>query len=91
MIRNPKSWRELAGLTLEAVARTAGIKGKNPAATYRRYETGQNRCPEDVIEKIREMSSGLIGPEEWHAVRAAWLKARPGVGHAALATHGESA
>ncbi len=68
-IRDPKSWRNEAGLTLAEVAARAGITGRNPAKTYSRYETGQSPCPAPVVEAVRSLSEGAVGAEAFHKVR----------------------
>lgn len=74
MIRDPKAWRTEAGLSLAHVAEACGIAGKNPSKTYSRYETGENKCPTEVIEAVRKLSSEAVGPDSWHQVRLTFLQ-----------------
>lgn len=76
MIRDPKSWRVDAGLSLAAVAARAGIVGKNPMRTYGRYERGEQPCPAEVVEAVRALSDGRVSAETWHQVRLAYLAQR---------------
>jgi transcriptional regulator with XRE-family HTH domain len=74
MIRDPKSWRTEAGMSLAAVAAGCGIGGKNPSKTYSRYETGESPAPADVVEAVRKISRGKITVESFHAARLAHLR-----------------
>lgn len=78
MARNPKSWRQEAGLSLAHVAAHAGIAGANPARTYDRYEKGEQACPATVIERVRELSAGAVGAESWQETRMQFFKAAAG-------------
>lgn len=73
MIRNPKAWREDAGLTLAAVAAEAGIAGINPSRTFNRYESGERPCPAEVIAAVQRLSGGKIKAQHWQDVRVAYL------------------
>ena len=73
---DPETWRKTKGLSSGYMATVAGIKGRNPHATYRRYEKGVNACPASVIPKISDFTNGEIGPVEWQAVRLQYLAKR---------------
>lgn len=72
----PRSWRLREGLTVAEMARRAGISGKNPVRTYGRYETGEQPCPPEVIERVREITGGEVGAEGWQKARVEFLSAR---------------
>jgi transcriptional regulator with XRE-family HTH domain len=76
MALEPKVWRERAGLTLRDLAVKAGIRGKNPARTYDRYERGEQDCPPAVMEAVRIQSGGAVGAEQWLKVRLRRLRRR---------------
>lgn len=44
------------------------------ARTYQRYETGENRPDAPLVERIRNVSSGLVTVEDLHRQRLEWLK-----------------
>lgn len=73
MIRNPKEWRAAAGLTMASVATSAGIIGRNPSATYSRYERGAQQCPAPVIAAVEKLSDGAVTAASWQAVRMEFL------------------
>lgn len=75
MSREPKSWREAAGLSQAAVARKVGIGGQNPARTYARYESGASVAPTAVIARLGYLSHGAVEANDWHRVRLHYLKA----------------
>lgn len=75
MIRNPKTWRNGAGLTLAKVAAECGITGRNPARTYNRYETGEKQAPAEVVAAVDRVSGGKVRAASFQAVRMAWLEA----------------
>lgn len=70
----PLEWRRLRGCTKEFVAARTPIAGKNPSRTYDRYERGENPCPADVIEAVRQLSGGAVGAEGWQKVRLDYLR-----------------
>ena len=73
MIRNPKIWRQRAGLTLAEVAARVAIGGRNPARTYQRYENGECACPLSVIVAIERLSGAQIGAKSWQRARQRFL------------------
>lgn len=70
---DPKAWRVACGLSLHALARRVGIAGVNPARTYSRYERGESQCPSEIVERVRTLSQGAVGAEDWQRVRCAHL------------------
>lgn len=87
-----KTWRQKAGLSLAETARRLGIEGANPGATYARFETGSRQPDADMMERIYQLTGGLVTPADMHAVRLAWLKAnRPEKFADAVREHREAA
>lgn len=78
---DPKAWRVGAGKGLTEIARAVGLGGKNPARTYDRYEKGEQECPAEVVEAVRQMSGGIVGAESWLRARMAY-RASAGAQHA---------
>lgn len=64
---SPAAWRKTRELTLEAAARLVGIRGKNPARTWQRWETGEREPPLRVVQAVAFMSEGAVTPASWLA------------------------
>lgn len=65
----PEEWRDATGLSQDAVARLLGVRGKNPAGTYRRWAIGACRPPLEVVEQVRLLSKGKVTAASWITVR----------------------
>ncbi|MCF1452271.1 hypothetical protein ACQZ61_04210 [Agrobacterium vitis] len=55
---------------MDACAKALGI---GYARNYQRYESGAHSADAPVIEKIRRMTNGAVGPDDMHADRMEWL------------------
>jgi len=52
----------------------AQLLGLGFAASYNRYETGENRPDAPMIERIRRVTEGKVDLEGLHLQRLDWLK-----------------
>src|SRR5258707_219663 len=58
----PKRWRLANRLSMAATAATVGVRGKNPARTWQRWENGECTPPLQVVVNIEELNG--FGPNE---------------------------
>lgn len=59
------------GLTWAQFGAALGLSGRQAL----RIAAGEAEAGAEVVERIRELSVGDVGPEEMHATRLAWLRA----------------
>lgn len=87
----PRSWRIDQKLTLERAALLVGVRGKNPARTWQRWETGELEPPLDIVSAVSRVSGGTVNLESWRAVRQARLNAPSTPSPDSTAVHGDAA
>jgi len=72
----PSQWRAQSKLTMAAAAELVGIRGKNPARTWQRWEAGEREPPVAVMLKIEGLSDRQVDLSSWVAVRQRYLSKR---------------
>lgn len=81
----PKSWRTAQNLSLAAMAAKIGITGRNPAATYMRWERGDLRPPDWAVMAVYGLTGGEVSPTDWIELRLS-MSRRPEVSGQEVAT-----
>ena len=69
---NPKAWRIEQKLSLAAIAAKVGLSGKNPAATYRRWEVGASYCPDAIVVQMERLTEGRVTADDWLRARLSY-------------------
>jgi len=62
---SPRQWRTATKLTLEEAAAAVGIRGKNPARTWQRWEVGDRAPPHLVVATVAKLSEGRVTIANW--------------------------
>ena len=68
-----KDWRIEAGKRQGECAAALGLDGG--ARSFQRIETGENKADADLVERISDLTAGIVTPADMHVVRLAWLRA----------------
>ncbi len=73
-----RDWRNQQNWTLVRLAREVSLLvGRDlHYRTIHRYETGENQTPTDIVEALKHLTEGAVGPEDAHAARAGYLQAK---------------
>jgi transcriptional regulator with XRE-family HTH domain len=72
----PQDWRKSRQFSQENVANMLGIKGKNPARTWQRWESGERKPPLAVMMKIEALTDGKVTITSWMKVRETFVGAK---------------
>lgn len=76
-----KEWREGHGWSTQRVAEELGLDPRAGAGTVWRWETGRSRPDADMVEKIGEITDGVVNASGMHRTRLEFLRSRqPGEG-----------
>ena len=70
---SPFAWRLSAGHTQASLAALAGVTGRNPSRTWKRWESGERKASAAVIDLIEGLSAGAVTARSWAKVRAEYL------------------
>ncbi len=67
----PRKWRVAHGFSQAAIASRLGVKGRNPARTWQRWERGEAAPPVSIIVNVEKISRGEVTAADWLTVRQA--------------------
>lgn len=76
---SPEEWRKGRRLSQDAVARLVGVRGRNPASTWSKWERGYREPPLAVVAKIEVLSDGLVDTRSW-------IKIQTKIGYTSITT-----
>lgn len=68
---NLKEWRQEQSISMSEAARLLDV---GFAASYNRYETGENRPDAPMVERILRVTEGKVGLTDLHRQRLDWLR-----------------
>ncbi|WP_283800079.1 helix-turn-helix transcriptional regulator [Nitratireductor sp. GZWM139] len=69
-----RDWRKQRKMSAAETARSLGIAGVNPGGTIARIEVGSRRPDADMVQRIHDLTGGLVSALDMHETRLAWLR-----------------
>lgn len=61
----PRAWRKSNKMSQAEAADAVGVRGRNPARTWQRWESGECSPPVIVMAKIEKLSGGRVTLASW--------------------------
>lgn len=70
----PLAWRLSIDISQAEAATRVGVKGRNPARTWQRWERGEATPPIHVVVAVEVLSFGQVTAASWMKVRSQHLQ-----------------